>query len=125
MDIDSLLFKEKADLEKLNDEFREKETKRIAVINNSESYGNIWLENYLLSENFFTLENQSANTNQIQIKLKNELAIVGKRGREGSTSNGLITTKSNASTANLNEIFDKEFNQDAEMLMLYAAYNIV
>lgn len=123
MERDSILFKEKAELEYMNDIMRERENRKIGVTKNSDECGNIWLENYLLSENFFTIE--TGNSNQIHIKLNNDLALVGKKGKEGITCTGLINTKMSTGNSNINEILHKEFDHDQELLMLYAAYNVV
>lgn len=126
MERDSVLFKEKAELEYLNDILREKENKRNGVAQNTEGSANLWIENnFFNSEGFFNLDTQPGITNNIHIKLKNDLAIVGQKNREEILCTGIINTKMNTSNANTNEILDKEFNQDGELLMLYAAYNII
>jgi len=125
MERDSILFKEKAELEYMNDILKEKENKRNSISQNYGGSANLWLENFYLSENLFHVERQSANTNQIHIKLKNDLSVVGQKNRDGFTCTGVIKTNNSTSSTNTNEILDKEFNQDPELLMLYAAYNII
>jgi hypothetical protein len=125
MERDSILFKEKAELEYMNDILKEKENKRNSIFQNYEGSANLWLENFYLSENLFNVEKQSANTNQIHVKLKNDLSVVGQKNRDGITCTAVIKTNNSTSSTNTNEILDKEFNQDPELLMLYAAYNII
>jgi hypothetical protein len=125
MERDSILFKEKAELEYMNDILREKENRKDSIAQNVGGSANLWLENYYLSENLFNLDSHIGNTNQIQIKLKNDLSVLGHKNRDGIICTGVIKTNSNTSSANTNEILEKEFNQDPELLMLYAAFNIV
>jgi hypothetical protein len=126
MERDSILFKEKAELEYLNDILREKENKRNGVAQNAEGSSNLWIENNFLStkNGLFTIETNTGNTNHIHIKLKNDMAIVGQKNRDAISCTGLINTKKNTNNSNTNDILDKEFNQDQELLLLYAAFNI-
>jgi hypothetical protein len=121
---DNQLFKDKTDVEYLNNIVKEKETKKEGIIQNVENNPNIWLENYFVPDGIFNLEVNSNNryVNQVCIKLNNDLGVVGTKQRENIVCNGVINR--NPTNANLNEIFEKEFNQDPESLMLYAAYNL-
>ena len=120
MEKDSALFKEKAELEYLSDILREKEDKRNTILENM-NHNNVWIENQFISKNLCTMEN--GPNQSVIIALKNDFTISGVRQKDQIVCNKF--NKTNVGNTNLNEILDKEFNNDNELIKLFAAYNIV
>ena len=118
---DNEAFKEKAEIEYLNDIIREKESNKKSLSDNLENHANIYLDLNVLANNFLFQEN-IPNENTAKIKLKNGFNVIGDKNRDGIIISKIVSDS--PANGNINSIFEKEFSQDPELLKLFAAYNI-
>lgn len=116
---ENFLLKEKAEIDYLNIVLKDKEQQKYEIESNL-NLKNVQFQEKILS-NIFELEN--VNNTNIQIKLKNDLSVFGKRiTKEAFQVLTIGTCKGNAST---DEILDKEYKEDPDLMTLWAAYNII
>lgn len=119
---DCQLFKEKTDLEYLNNLLREKEIKMNNALQSSVNCDHSWMENEFISHNIFQFTLDGGNSNKVSLKLKNDIIMTGVKERENATLTGIY--KNEHGNTGANDIYDKSFNSDPKCMKYFAAFNI-
>lgn len=116
---DTILFKETSEINELNDLLWEKEQRTNSLLDNL-NHTNQTIETTLVN-NIFNME---VSSNSIKLRLSNDINIIGMKDSKGAYVFNKIICE-NKSNMNMNEILEKEYNQDPELMMLYAGFNII
>lgn len=119
---EAAITKEKGELEYLNNMLRLKEEQKSKISEKTEE-ANRWLENEFISKNMFeTVDNLPGN--KIIVKLKNDVCLVGVKDKDSVNCQGVYKINQGNLQSNINEIYEREFANDANSLMYFAAFNI-
>lgn len=115
LDKDSALLRDKAELEFLGDCLREIEGR--IKNENEQSKTNASLERNMIQ--FEVVQNSSTSA---EIKLKGDMSISGlNRNRNEYCIQSINHTQDDA----VNEILEREYNKESDLVVLYAAFNII
>jgi len=117
---DSILFKEKSELEYLSDILKDRDNKKNYIKEEVNSI-KVFIENEIISQGLFNTERLTDN--KIVVKLHNDYMINGIKDNNNVAFNGFF--KSNSGQSNIsNEIFEREYYNRPQLLKYFAAYNI-
>ncbi len=119
---DGLIFREKAELEYMNDILKEKENKRNAIIG-SVKCSKREIENEI-SNGIFNTDITGSGGNKIFIRLQNDYVITGTKDRNDVYFNAFYRSN-NINSNHSNDTLDKELNTNPQLIKYFAAYNIV
>ena len=120
IELDNIYFKEKTELDNLSDIIKEKEINKQLISNKLKTNNNLIKDN-LIS---MIIPNVINDDNNIQIKLKNDLIVLGNTNNNNEIIfNKLIINNQNIQN-NLNEIYEKNNIQYPDANALFIAYNI-